>query len=483
MKTPESERIPAHPPVAGGLFSEEPYRALLMTPLMCTLGAMLVFFSVAVVVVVLLPTYTMDPPPSLNWAPYTQEALDGRALYLANGCVYCHSEFSRPQDYFNANYYLYPRVSEPGDYWTGEPSPNVFGTARTGPDLANEAGQHPDDWQTAHYWSPRATTPISIMPRFVFYDDTAINMLIAHNQAQGGKDGLLRVSAQEVGKNLNLIAGGVFQPEDKYPDLVQALKGKGTYVASGSPSDKSPWGLDWNNVWSINGFERSYWLTNVPYPLTDQNIIRAKAVFLERCVGCHGDQGDGFGAAAQFLDPNPYNFSEPANMAGDPGASDGELYYRILTGGKGTAMENFGTRLAVEDVWRLVLFLRTVPNGSLHMQEIVPTMDMYIQWQPSQDLKTYINAHPIGQGPGTIIETKSAPFTAAAHWVAPGLAPGDEVLVGGKMPVTQAVVADLIQQTYFDKLTKAYNETVARGDPLPPKEEVMSIEGLTFHAP
>ncbi len=464
------------------MLSQEPFRFILMSPLMCTVGALLVFFAVAVVVVVILPTFSMDPPPSLNWAPYSNQALNGRALYLANGCLYCHSSFSRPQDYFRARYYLYPRVSEPGDYWDGDPSPNIFGTARTGPDLANEAGQHPDDWQTAHYWSPRSTTPFSIMPRFNFYDTNSINMLIAHNQAQGGKEGYLRVAAQEVGKNLMLINMGIYQPEDKFPNLVNELKAKGTYNAGGSPSDKSPWGLPWKAVWMLNSFERGYWLTPAPIPLTQQNLIQAKAVFLQRCWGCHGADGAGDGPAAQFLLPNPFNFQDASSMNG-PFASDGDLYYRILVGGKGTAMENFGTRLPVEDVWRLTLFLRTIQNGSMALKETIPTIDMYEQWTTPDGLMNYINAHPINEGPGVIINTETKPFEAAAHWLAAGLAPGDEVLVGGKLPVTQAVLADLIKQAYFDKISTAYNDALARGDPLPPEAEVMSTESLTFHAP
>ena len=478
----QEERIPAHPPVAHGELSEEPRRLILMTPLMCTLGAVLVFMAVAVVVVVILPTFSMNPPPSVNWAPYTDNAMYGRALYNSNGCVYCHSYFTRPNDYIRAPYYLYPRISEPGDYWRGEPSPNIFGTARTGPDLSQEGGQHPADWEKAHFWSPRATTPISVMPRFNFLSDRDMSELTAFLHESGGKEGYLRTATQEIGGTLMGINMGLKDPEKEFPDLVNQLKASGEYKSDGKPDDMSPWGLPWKAVWMVNSFERGYWLEHDPLPLNEQNLLRGKVIFLERCAGCHGYSGDGGGPASDFLLPNPFNFQDTESVMG-PFGSDGMFYHRILTAGKGTAMENFGTRLSVEDIWRVVLFVRTIQNGSMAEEKTLPTMDMWVEWTPPPPLLKYVDDHPIRDGPGVIKETKSDPFSAAAHWAAPGLAPGDIVLVGGKLPMSTSQIAQLIQNKYMNKLEQAYNETQARGGVLPDKASIMSTEGLQFHAP
>ena len=51
-------------------------------------------------------------------------------------------------------------------------------------------------------------------------------------------------------------------------------------------------------------------------------------------------------------------------------------------------MENFGTRLSVEDIWRVVLFLKTIPNGGL---EKTPTPDMYVNWVGYPELFTWAN--------------------------------------------------------------------------------------------
>ncbi len=480
MATRDENRIPAHPLIGDTYLGEAPRRAIAMTPLMSTLGALLVFFIVAVIVVVILPTFTMSPPASDNWVPLSDEALAGRQIFTANGCVYCHSGYARPQDHFVGAYYLYPRVAEPGDYWEGAASPNLLGTARTGPDLFNEGGQHPDGWHDAHYFSPRAVNPFSIMPRFNFLSDEEHRQLVAFNQGSGGKDALVRYAAVQVGHDLMAANMTATTVEEQFPTLVRQLRDEGVFVDDGTPMDASPWGLPWKPAWHINSFERGYWETNNPLPITQQNLMRGKTVFLERCVGCHGITGDGQGVGAQFLTPNPFNF-QARQMAGI-GDSPGMYYHRILTAGPGTAMENFGTRLSVEDIWRVVMFLRTIPNGSLDTRATVPTVDMWEPWEAKPPLRQYIDAHPARDVVGIRGATED-PFMAAARWVAPGLAPDDEVLFLGQLPITLERLASMIRTQYQDDLQTAIDEAVARGNPLPPPEQLTSTAGLVFHAP
>ncbi|MCB0031504.1 MAG: hypothetical protein KDE28_26520, partial [Anaerolineales bacterium] len=75
------------------------------------------------------------------------------------------------------------------------------------------------------------------------------------------------------------------------------------------------------------------------------------------------------------------------------------------------------------------------------------------------------------------------PFMAAAQWVSPGLAPGDEILIGGKLPMTLERLADLIRSTYFAMVQTAYDDAQGRGETLPPQAQILSVEDLQFHAP
>lgn len=477
------DRIPVHPPPLRGFAITAPFNRLLMTPHVVAIGGMLCFFTVVLMVVV-LPITTYQPPPSLNWLPLSNAELRGRATYLANQCWTCHSGYSRPQDTFIGQYYLYPRVSEPGDFWGGAESPNIFGSERTGPDLSQEGGNHPDEWHVAHYANPRNPQPLSIMPSFAFFTVQELADTIAFNQAQGGKEAALRYAAVTVANRLMLINQGQLDPLLAFPDLVRELQQTGEYNPTGQGTDMSPWGLPWKAVWMINNFERGYWLTNDPLALTEQNLAKGKYVFLDRCVGCHGINGAGNGPAASFFEVKPFDFTDPS-MSGPMGpfGSDGMFYYRMLIGGHGTSMEPFGTRLSVEDMWRVVLFLRTIRKGSMATQDTIPTLDMWEQWKPPPPLLNYVKDHPISDAPGVISETESNPFKAAARWVEPGLADGDVVLDGGKLPITVDRITQLVRATYFDMVERKYREALARGDTLPPRDQVFSTVGMVFHEP
>jgi cytochrome c oxidase cbb3-type subunit 2 len=88
----------------------------------------------------------------------------GRALYLAEGCGYCHSQFLRPL-FIDA---AYGRPSEVADY--AGASPPLLGTERIGPDLSNVGIRQPSvTWNLLHLFNPRSMVPDSVMPAFPWY--------------------------------------------------------------------------------------------------------------------------------------------------------------------------------------------------------------------------------------------------------------------------------------------------------------------------
>ena len=88
----------------------------------------------------------------------------GRALYLAEGCGYCHSQFLRPLFIDRP----YGRPSEPADYADAEPP--LLGTQRTGPDLSDVGNRQPSAlWNLLHLFNPRSMVPQSVMPAFPWY--------------------------------------------------------------------------------------------------------------------------------------------------------------------------------------------------------------------------------------------------------------------------------------------------------------------------
>lgn len=108
-----------------------------------------------------LSTLTFQPPPSDIARPLTVTEERGRQIYMSNGCVYCHTQYVRPQDWTAAGGAKASRVAQAGDYVFQKTV--LLGTERTGPDLSQEGGVHPDDWHRAHFANPRYTSPNSTL--------------------------------------------------------------------------------------------------------------------------------------------------------------------------------------------------------------------------------------------------------------------------------------------------------------------------------
>src|SRR5690606_13304992 len=105
-------------------------------------------------------------PPGL--APYTALEARGRAVYIANGCVYCHSQQLRdPAFTTDLELGWGSRADVPADYVHDRP--HLLGTMRTGPDLINVGERLPSaDWHLIHLYNPRALVRWSIMPSFPY---------------------------------------------------------------------------------------------------------------------------------------------------------------------------------------------------------------------------------------------------------------------------------------------------------------------------
>ena len=99
--------------------------------------------------------------PVAGMQPYTALQLEGRDIYIREGCVGCHSQMIRP---FRAETERYGHYSVAGEsVWD---HPFLWGSKRTGPDLARIGGRYPDEWHRVHLINPRDLVPESKMPAY-----------------------------------------------------------------------------------------------------------------------------------------------------------------------------------------------------------------------------------------------------------------------------------------------------------------------------
>lgn len=113
----------------------------------------------------IIPTFLVksNVPTIASVKPYTPLELQGRDIYIREGCYVCHSQMVRP---FRDEVKRYGEYSKAGEFVYDHPF--QWGSKRTGPDLAREGGVRPDSWHFNHMYDPRSTSPGSIMPRYIW---------------------------------------------------------------------------------------------------------------------------------------------------------------------------------------------------------------------------------------------------------------------------------------------------------------------------
>ncbi|MBU1191110.1 MAG: cytochrome-c oxidase, cbb3-type subunit II [Gammaproteobacteria bacterium] len=111
---------------------------------------------------------TTEPVAGLS--PYTALQLEGRDIYIREGCYVCHSQMIRP---FRAETERYGHYSVAGEFVYDHPF--QWGSKRTGPDLARVGGRYSDDWHRVHLLNPRDVVPESNMPGFPWLETTVLD--------------------------------------------------------------------------------------------------------------------------------------------------------------------------------------------------------------------------------------------------------------------------------------------------------------------
>lgn len=119
----------------------------------------------------IVPLYFMKDTtqPVDGLKPYTALQLEGRDVYIREGCYTCHSQMIRP---FRAETERYGHYSVAGEFVYDHPF--QWGSKRTGPDLARVGGRYSDDWHIAHLYNPRDVVPESNMPSFPWLADAEL---------------------------------------------------------------------------------------------------------------------------------------------------------------------------------------------------------------------------------------------------------------------------------------------------------------------
>lgn len=247
--------------VKGKLLAEEPAEAPALAPVAAhghetfhrVLERKPVVFTVLVFIAVLIggvveivPTLMVESniPKIASVKPYTPLELEGRDIYIREGCNACHSQLVRP---FRSEIARYGEYSKAGEYVYDYPF--LWGSKRTGPDLHRIGGKYPHSWHYNHMWDPTSMSPASIMPRYPWLfttdkNDATLNTKYTQKKMkQLAKLGVpytqeeidralidLEVQAQMIADELNKDPNISVKPNEEIIALIAYLQRLGTDI-------------------------------------------------------------------------------------------------------------------------------------------------------------------------------------------------------------------------------------------------------------
>jgi cytochrome c oxidase cbb3-type subunit 2 len=278
------------------------------------------------IVMMAYPMLRADMHPKLeNLRPYTPLQLAGRDIYQRDGCMNCHTQTVRP---LRTEVMRYGDYSKAGEFFYDRPF--LWGSKRTGPDLAREGGKRPDSWHQAHYENPQAIVARSNMPAYGWMKANKLDpaSVKAHMEALG-----LPFTAQQIAE---------LSTRTEMDALVAYTQQLGHAVARKAAEG----GFD---LAAVN-----------PFGDSPQAVAAGAALFAASCAVCHGDEGHG-GLGPSFVDGE--------FLAQKGYGTDGE-YFAIISGGSDAkkaigrpgvpdgGMEAFGGQIPPDGIWKMVSFIR-----------------------------------------------------------------------------------------------------------------------------
>jgi len=195
----------------------------------------------------LIPMLTIKSniPTISSVKPYTPLELQGRDLYIREGCNNCHSQMIRP---FRSETERYGEYSKAGEFVYDHPF--LWGSKRTGPDIHREGGKYPNAWQYNHLVEPSSMSPGTIMPGFPWLADNVLDTSYTRKKIQVMRtlgvpyeegyeyraNGDLHAQAEKITQDLN--ANGVKTTSDKeIIALIAYLQRLGIDIKAGEAAD------------------------------------------------------------------------------------------------------------------------------------------------------------------------------------------------------------------------------------------------------
>jgi cytochrome c oxidase cbb3-type subunit I/II len=181
-------------------------------------------------IVQIIPTLLVKSniPTITTVTPYTPLELEGRDLYIREGCVGCHSQMVRP---FRSEVERYGEYAKAGEFVYDRPF--LWGSKRTGPDLLRVGGKYSDNWHFNHMYDPQSTSSGSIMPSYQWLIKNKLDKSSTQDKMQTMADLGVPYSDEEIANAQKaMLAQGEKIQNNLYndPDFVKAYEADKAYA-------------------------------------------------------------------------------------------------------------------------------------------------------------------------------------------------------------------------------------------------------------
>ncbi len=297
-----------------------------------------VLFAIVAAVVILIgtavtmfiPMLTDEMHPKLaNLKPYTALQLAGKDIYQREGCNNCHTQTVRP---LKTEVMRYGEYSKAGEFAYDRPF--LWGSKRTGPDLARIGGKYPDKWHEVHFQNPQAIFAESNMPAYGWLKNNKLDPdeIQAHMRANGFPYTEDEITQLNQKNELEALIA--------YMQVIGTAVKKTPAVASSAVKE-----------------------THIPNPKAGDPaaIALGAALYKQHCAACHGDDGKG-GIGPSVVDKSflyiagdmpDDDYFEVINNGTQPGMiEDG----REAKGG----MPSYSSTLGKDKIWSVVAYIRSL---------------------------------------------------------------------------------------------------------------------------
>ncbi len=306
-------------------------------------AAAAVVISVGTLVTTFIPLFMpATQPVSRLIRPYTPVEADGRDIYIREGCNNCHTQTVRP---LRTEVARYGEYSKPEEFAYDRPF--LWGSRRTGPDLARIGGKYPDSWHYQHLAAPRAMFPKSNMPRYAWLAarplDTSLSVRKASVLGLGyrGADVPRQIDAYRARVTdpgyASAAARSAVTPASAHAGITE-MDALVAYLQKG--------GRDVKALAAAEAAAPAPAATN-PFAGSRAAAEEGEKIFKANCQACHGERGKG------GIGPNL------TGKSWKYGGSDADLFATI-SGGRPGGMPSWEGSLGATRIWKAIAYIRSL---------------------------------------------------------------------------------------------------------------------------